>query len=53
VTLLMEEPETVCKAVPVLVEMFTPFSGTITGLHLCAFWPTWEILSVRLTGRML
>lgn len=49
-TVLMDEPETVCRAVPVLLEAFAPFSGTITGLHLCAFWPTREIMSVPLTS---
>ncbi len=52
VTLLIDEPETICKAIPVLLESFTPLCGKITGLHLCAFWPTREILSVSLTERI-
>jgi len=51
-TVLIDEPETICKAIPVLLESFTPFVGKITGLHLCAFWPTREIITVRLSGRI-
>ena len=49
-TILIDEPETVCAALPVLVKSFRPFTGTITRLHLCAFWPTREILSVEMKG---
>ena len=48
VTLLIDEPETVCNALPLLLKSFRPFAGRITRLHLCAFWPTREILSVDL-----
>ena len=50
VSLLIDEPEVVQRAIPTLVRCFTPFSGTITRLHLCAFWPTREIAACRLTG---
>ncbi len=50
-TLLIDEPETVHAALPVLVSSFVPFAGKIVRLHLCAFWPTREILSVDLSGR--
>ena len=50
-TLLMDEPETVYAAVPVLMKSFYPFVGKITRLHLCAFWPTREIAVVELTGK--
>ena len=49
-TLLIDEPDTVCAAVPVLVKHFSPFVTKIVRLHLCAFWPTREILSVQLNG---
>ena len=29
---------------------FTPIVGKITRLHLCAFWPTREIMTVELKG---
>ncbi len=48
VTLLIDEPATVCQALPMLLKVFHPFVGRITGLHLCAFWPKREILSVEL-----
>ena len=47
-TILIDEAETVQKAIPVLVEHFQPFMGRITKLHLCAFWPTREIATVLL-----
>ncbi|MBQ7058078.1 MAG: 2'-5' RNA ligase family protein [Firmicutes bacterium] len=49
-TILIDEPETVCEAVPVLVRSFYPFVGKLTRLHLCAFWPTREIAAVELSG---
>ncbi len=49
-TMLIDTPENIVAALPVLVEKFEPFRGTITHLHLCAFWPTREILRVPLTG---
>ena len=50
VSLLIDEPETGQAAIPVLVREFTPFVGTVTRLHLCAFWPTREIAAIALTG---
>ncbi|MBP3656573.1 MAG: 2'-5' RNA ligase family protein [Clostridia bacterium] len=50
-TLLIDEPDAVCAALPVLVASFTPFVGQITRLHLCAFWPAREIVSAALSGR--
>ena len=49
-TILIDEAETVQKALPVLVKDFRPFMGKITRLHLCAFWPTREIATVYLKG---
>lgn len=50
VTVLIDEPETVCTALPLFLKVFHPFVGTITRLHLCAFWPMREIAAVDLTG---
>lgn len=50
-TMLIDTPETICAALPILVERFEPFCARITHLHLCAFWPTREILTVALTGQ--
>ena len=47
-TLIIDEAETIQKALPVLLEHFRPFMGRITKLHLCAFWPTREIATVYL-----
>ena len=48
---VIDEPDTVCAALPVLVKHFSPFMANITRLHLCAFWPTREILSVQLNAK--
>ncbi len=50
VTVLIDEPETVCSALPLFVRSFYPFVGKIVHLHLCAFWPTREIAAVELNG---
>lgn len=47
-TIMIAETDTICKALPILLESFHPFMGKITRLHLCAFWPTREIMSVDL-----
>lgn len=49
-TMLIDEPEEIGKAVPVLMQKFTPIRARIDRLHLCAFWPTREIVRVELTG---
>ncbi len=49
-TLLIDVPEVVERAIPVAEAAFRPFRGTITRLHLCAFWPTREVLAVALQG---
>lgn len=49
-TVLIDKPEAVCRALPVLLQSFAPLVGKITRLHLCAFWPTREIAACRLSG---
>ena len=50
-TMLIDEPERIGAALPVLMQHFTPLMARIDRLHLCAFWPTREILTIELTGR--
>lgn len=47
-TIIIDEPETIKKAVPIVIDNFTPFTGKVTKLHLCAFWPTREIATIEL-----
>ena len=47
-TIIIDEAETVQKALPILARRFQPFMGRITKLHLCAFWPKREIATVFL-----
>ena len=49
-TILIDEPDAVSAALPILVRAFCPFIATVTRLHLCAFWPTREIAYAALTG---
>ncbi len=48
VTLLQDEPEAVCAAVPVLLRSFAPFIGSVVRLRLCAFWLMRQIASLEL-----
>ena len=50
-TLLIEAPEMIATALPTLMQHFTPLLARIDRLHLCAFWPTREIITVELTGK--
>lgn len=47
-TILLDDQETILKALPVLLNSFCPFFARVTRLHLCAFFPTREIASVEL-----
>ena len=47
-TIIIDEPEVINDALKILVKSFKPFTARITRLHLCAFWPTREIASVKL-----
>lgn len=49
-TMLIDTPENIAAALPTLMQHFTPMMAKITRLHLCAFWPMREILTVALTG---
>lgn len=48
VTVLMDETDAVCAALPILLKSFAPFTARVDRLHLCAFWPTREIASIAL-----
>lgn len=50
-TMLIDTPETIAAALPTLMLHFTPILARIDRLHLCAFWPAREILTVELMGR--
>lgn len=47
-TMIIDEPDVVLKALPIVMNEFTAFEGKITTVHLYEFWPTRHILSVRL-----
>ncbi|MBQ8617380.1 MAG: 2'-5' RNA ligase [Clostridia bacterium] len=47
-TMLIDEKETILKALPIVMDAFASFSGKVTTLHLYEFWPTRHILSVQL-----
>ena len=47
-TMLIDRPETVHRALPVLMNAFFPLRGEITSLHLYEFFPARHILTVGL-----
>lgn len=47
-TMLIDEPDVIRSALPVLQEEFLAFRGQFAYLHLYEFWPTRHILSVKL-----
>ncbi len=47
-TMLIDEPENIREALPLVLDEFSPFNGKVTSLHLYEFWPTRPILTVYL-----
>ena len=47
-TLLIDNPDSILKALPAVMEDFSPFRGKITSLHLYEFFPARYILTVPL-----
>ena len=45
-TMLIDTPDTIYKAVPLVMEKFSAFEGKVTSLHLYEFFPTRHIVSV-------
>ena len=50
-TMIIDEPDVIAKALPIFAKSFVPFAGKIVRLHLCAFWPTREIITIQLKER--
>lgn len=50
-TMLIDEPDEIFRALPLVMDAFSSFSGSVTTLHLYEFFPTRHILSVQLMGR--
>lgn len=49
-TILMDEPQTIQKALPYVAENFKSFTGRIEAISLYEFWPTRFILEKKLQG---
>ena len=47
-TLLIDKPDVIQRAIPVVLDGFSAMDGKVTALHLFEFWPTRHILSVEL-----
>ena len=45
-TMLIDNPDTIYKAIPFVMEKFSAFKGRITSLHLYEFFPTRHIVSI-------
>lgn len=39
-TMLIDQPEKIYEALPIVIEDFKSFEGKVTSLHLYEFWPT-------------
>lgn len=50
-TMLIDEPETIFRAAPVVANGFKAFRGRVESLHLCEFWPTRPIYSIPLKAQ--
>ena len=48
-TLLIDIPETIHKAIPIVMDEFSAFKGKVTTLYLYEFWPTRHISKVNLS----
>jgi 2'-5' RNA ligase len=49
-TMLIDESETIYKALPVVADNFEAFQGQVQEIHLFEFWPTRHILSLKFPG---
>ena len=47
-TMIIDKPDVVYKAIPVVMESFSAFAGKVDTLHLYEFFPTRHIISVKL-----
>ena len=47
-TLLIDQAEIIQKAIPAVLDDFTPLEGKVAVLHLYEFWPARHIMSVQL-----
>ena len=47
-TLLIDKPEKIFSAMPIVLDEFKSFSGCVEKLYLYEFWPTRHILTVQL-----
>lgn len=47
-TMLIDEPQTVYQALPLVMKSFCAFAGEVNTLHLFEFWPARHILSLPL-----
>jgi 2'-5' RNA ligase len=47
-TMLIDEPENIQLALPLVMKEFSSFNGKVASLHLYEFWPTRHILTVDL-----
>ena len=47
-TLLIDRPDVIQKALPVVLDGFSAFGGEVSVLHLYEFWPARHVLSVPL-----
>ncbi|MHB8131895.1 MAG: 2'-5' RNA ligase family protein [Mobilitalea sp.] len=47
-TLLIDKPEVIMSALPIVMNRFKPLNGKISKLYLYEFWPTRHVLTISL-----
>jgi len=47
-TMLIDEPEVIFRALPIVSENFAAFRGRVESMHLYEFWPTRHVFSIDL-----
>ena len=49
-TMLIDEPNIIYEALPIVAEKFKAFKGKVNTIHLYEFWPTRHIFSISLVN---
>lgn len=52
-TMLIDQPDTICAALPIVAEQFSAFVGEVQSIYVYEFWPTRHIISLSLAPSVL
>ncbi len=51
-TMIIDEPDVIFKAMPIVLDSFESFKGKVESIHLYEFWPANHILSISLLSNL-